>query len=141
MRKILLIMIGLSVGLMADFVRDANTGIVTDNTTGLQWQDDAIGASMAWQSAIDTCENLTLGGESDWRLPNINELKTIIDRSRVKPAIAIAFTQTSSSDYWSSTTIAYYNDSVWLVFFDFGFMGGSAKANDYYYVRCVRAGQ
>ncbi|MDO8455145.1 MAG: DUF1566 domain-containing protein [Sulfurimonas sp.] len=140
MRKILLVMIGLSVGLMADFVRDVNTSIVSDSTTGLQWQDDAVGSTMAWQSAIDTCENLTLGGQSDWRLPNINELKTIIDRSRVNPAIASVFTQTSSDVYWSSTTYEGLKDGAWVVYFDGGYVDGNGK-DDNDYVRCVRAGQ
>ena len=133
-------MIGLSVGLMADFTRDTSTAIVTDSATGLEWQDDAIGSSTTWQSAIDRCENLTLGGQSDWRLPNINELKTIIDRSKVNPAIISAFTQTSSDGYWSSTTTEDYKDNAWGVYFYDGYVGSHGKDN-YYYVRCVRAGQ
>jgi len=70
MKKILLITTGLSLGLMADanrFSRDDTTQIVTDTTTGLQWQDDANASSLTkkWTEAIDYCEALTLGGHDD----------------------------------------------------------------------------
>src|SRR2546427_1367377 len=45
-----------------------------------------------------------LGGHSDWRLPNIRELMTIVDYSRFSPAIDPAFTPTATVSYWSSTT-------------------------------------
>ncbi|MCX6051802.1 MAG: DUF1566 domain-containing protein [Campylobacterales bacterium] len=140
MKKILLVMIGLSVGLMADFVRDANTKIVSDSVTGLEWQDDEIGKVKTWQSAIDRCENLTLDG-SGWRLPNINELKSILDKDRVNPAIANAFTQTDITYYyWSSTEYNGYEDGAWVV----DFYDGSARSNykgTTLFVRCVRTGE
>ncbi len=141
MKKILLVIIGLSVGLMADFVRDANTGIVSDSATGLQWQDNDIGKPMTWQSAIDACENLTLGNENSWRLPNIKELKSIIDASRVNPAIASAFTQTDSTYYyWSSTPYEGYEDGAWVVDFYNGHSRSNYKGSTLF-VRCVRAGE
>ncbi|MFA6137689.1 MAG: DUF1566 domain-containing protein [Sulfurimonas sp.] len=141
MRKILLAVIGLSVGLMADFVRDANTGIVSDSATGLQWQDNDIGKTMTWQSAIDACENLTLGKQTNWRLPNINELKSILDTSRVNPAIASAFTQTDSTYYyWSSTPYEGYEDGAWVMDFYDGHSRSNYKGTTLF-VRCVRAGE
>ncbi|MFA6196505.1 MAG: DUF1566 domain-containing protein [Sulfurimonas sp.] len=141
MNKILLVMIGLSVGLMADFVRDASTKIVSDSATGLQWQDDAIGKVKTWQSAIDSCENLTLGEQNGWRLPAIHELKSIIDKSRVNLAIASAFTQTDTTYYyWSATPYEGYEDGAWVV----DFYDGQARSNykgTTLFVRCVRTGQ
>ena len=92
--------------LSADFNRDDSKAIVNDNATGLSWQDDADASSYTatWQGAIDYCEALTLGGYDDWRLPNINELYTIVDRGRSDPAIAAVFVNTASSGYWSSTS-------------------------------------
>jgi len=89
MKIILLIMIGLSTFLSADFTK--NGDVVTDSKTGLAWQDDAIGSQMSWQSAIDYCEALTLDTYEDWRMPNINELKSIVDRSKREPAIVDGF--------------------------------------------------
>ena len=139
MRAILLIMIGLSL-LHAELTRDATTGIVSDSATGLMWQDNEIGTYTTWQGAIDRCEELTLGPHSDWRLPNVNELKSIVDRSKVNPAIKDEFNHTSSSFYWGSTTYEGYKGNAWGVDFDGGYVDYNGK-NDNFYVRCVRAGQ
>ena len=80
-------------------------GTVTDTSTGLMWQQQTAGA-MTWEAAISYCEGLSLGGYDDWRLPNRNELQSLVDYTRYNPAIdTAAFPDTMSSDYWSSTTI------------------------------------
>jgi len=132
----------------ADFTRDDNTKIVTDNETGLQWQDNET-TERSWQDAIEYCEALTLGSYDDWRLPNTNELDSIVDDTKYNPSMSPVF-QTSAYDYyWSSTTNAgrlinpvmvMYRKGAWLV--DFGH-GGRFSYMDYmnrtnYNVRCVR---
>ena len=91
MRVILLIMIGLSSYLSADFTKSGNT--VSDSVTGLEWQDNNETNSTRhnWQEAIDYCEALSLDTHDDWRLSNVNELKTLIDRSKREPAIVDGF--------------------------------------------------
>ena len=121
----------------ADFSRDGD--IVTDSVTKLEWQDDDVSHEMKWREAIDHCESLELGGHNDWRLPNINELKTIIDRSKYNPAIVSTFEHTSSSSYWSSTTNEDYFEDAWRVFFHNGKVDNYGKDGDYC-VRCVRDG-
>jgi hypothetical protein len=145
MRRILLTMIGLSVALLADFSRDSD-GVVTDSVTGLQWQDnysdngDNI-KSAKWTDAIAYCEALSLGGDDDWRLPNFNELYYLADRSKRNPAIDPPFQHTTtSSGYWSATTIVGDEDYAWGVFFYYGDDGWVDK-DDSLYVRCVRARQ
>jgi hypothetical protein len=140
MKQILLITIGLSVALWADFSRDNSTQIVTDSITGLQWQDNSIGSTMPWEEAIAHCKALELDTHSDWRLPNINELKTIIDRSKVSPAIVDGFTNTSSGSYWSSSTYEGDKRYAWDVYFYSGYTSSYGKGNSTY-VRCVRVGQ
>ena len=125
----------------ADFSKSGN--IVTDSSTGLQWQDDAIGSTMTWTSAITHCENLSLDGHSDWRLPNINALKTLIDDSKINPAIDnsnTAFQHTASYFYWSSTTYVGNTSRAWGVSFSNGSQYYNSKTGSGY-VRCVRAGQ
>ena len=139
MRQILLIMIGLSAFSYGDFTRDNATQVVTDNTTGLQWQDDA-NITKTWTQAIDYCESLTLGGYSDWRLPNFNELYFMADRSKRNPAIDSAFQNVVSYYYWSSTTVVGYEDTAWNVYFYYGYDYWDYKSNSHY-VRCVRDGQ
>ena len=139
MKQILLITLGLSVALLADFTKSGN--IVTDNTTKLQWQDDAIGSTMTWAVAIEHCENLSLDGHSDWRLPNLSELSSILDDTRYNPSIDnTVFQNTASYFYWSSTTDAGYSSNAWNVYFYVGFQNSNAKTYSSY-VRCVRAGQ
>lgn len=141
MKRILLITLGLSVFLWADFTK--NGDIVTDHTTTLEWQDDATGSTMNWQSAITYCEGLNLNG-TGWRLPNINEVKTIIDDSKISPpipAIVDAFTQTVSAYYWSSTTSDNNTSKAWNVDFTLGEIHNHPKTNNSRYVRCVRDGQ
>jgi len=139
MKQILLIMIGLSISLLADFSRHNDTQIVTDNETGLQWQDNE-SVSKTWQGAIDYCENLTLGSYEDWRLPNMNELTSLVDDSKFNPSIDTVFLYTASNYYWSSTTYANRSSYAWIVLFYNGGQSYYVKSN-YRYVRCVRAGQ
>lgn len=141
MRQIPLIMIGLSISLYADFTRDDATQIVTDNSTGLQWQDDSDAKTVTkkWTEAIAYCEGLTLGGHDDWRLPNSNELYYIADRSKRNPAIDSTFQNVYFGDYWSSTTVVGNEDDAWgFNFQDFGYDYLDDKSR-FYYVRCVRA--
>ena len=138
MKQILLILIGLSVLSNADFSKSGD--IVTDNTTGLQWQDDAVGSMMTWQDTINYCENLALESHSDWRLPNINELKTIIDRAKYNPSIVDGFEYTTTGSFWSSTTYEGSHDKAWNVHFYGGDTYDEPKSYENF-VRCVRAGQ
>jgi len=141
MKKIFLIMIGVSLSLMADFTRNDTTQVVTDSETQLQWKDDAIGSTMTWIDAISHCESLTFATHSDWRLPNLKELTSLVDDSKALPSIDTSvFEYTASNRYWSSTTYAGRTSDVWSVHFGNGYQYYSNK-NDNYYVRCVRAGQ
>ena len=139
MKQILLIMIGLSAFSYGNFTRDNATQIVTDNTTGLQWQDD-VNVTKTWTQAIDYCEALTLGSNSDWRLPNFNELYFIADRSKRNPAINGTFKNVVSNYYLSSTTVVGDEYGAWYVYFNYGRGAWNLKSNSNY-VRCVRDGQ
>jgi hypothetical protein len=127
----------------SNFDRNDTTEIVTDNTTGLQWQDDdaVIDDDVNWTAAIDYCENvLDLGGYSDWRLPNRNELLSIIDYSQSGAAIDPEFVNRTWNKYWSSTTSVGNADNAWYVDFYYGSSRYYNKDYDFY-VRCVRGGQ
>lgn len=139
---------------------DNSDGTVSDSATGLMWQkcsngqtgldcsggsaasvlfDDGDGdLGIAHQPAINYCDSLSLATHTDWRLPNVKELTSIVDYGRVSPAInPTYFPNTQSGYYWSSTAYEYNAGFAWIVgFYDgyvnFDFMGGS------YFVRCVR---
>jgi len=120
---------------------DNGNGTVSDSNTGLMWQKEDDNTIRTWESAITYCEGLSLGSYTDWRLPNIKELKSIVDNTKYDPAINTTyFPNTNSSYYWSSTTVAGYSSVAWGVSFDGGSVDGDDKSNGYY-VRCVRGGQ
>ncbi|MCP3894492.1 MAG: DUF1566 domain-containing protein, partial [Bacteroides sp.] len=81
-------------------------GTVTDQNSGLIWQlqDDGIGRN--WQDSLAYCEGLELAGQTDWRLPDIKELQSIVDYTRHDPAIdPTAFTLSDSEGwFWSGTS-------------------------------------
>lgn len=56
---------------------DNGDGTITDNITGLTWEKD-MGQKLTWEEAVEKAENLGLGGYTDWRIPNINELYSLI---------------------------------------------------------------
>jgi hypothetical protein len=99
---------------------DNGDGTVTDTETGLMWQQGESG-QMAWEDALIYCETLDLAGYHDWRLPNINELHSIVDYYVYDPAInTMAFPGCQSSGYWSSTTNIGDSGSAWNMHFDSG---------------------
>lgn len=57
---------------------DIKGEVVVDEKTGLMWQRKRAPNTMNHAAAIEYCENLSLGGYNDWRLPSISELKTLI---------------------------------------------------------------
>ncbi len=146
-------LLGLLSTLNADVI--SKNGIAKDSATGLQWQDEPYtqaeqtaydkntnsGKAGNWQYAKAYCENLTLGGFSDWRLPNIYELNTLLDNTKSsKPYVIDGIENIASSHYWSSTTNASNSSNAWNVNFNNGNDDWNNKTNSNY-VRCVRAGE
>jgi len=129
-----------AVPLWAAFVDNGN-GTVSDTSTGLTWQQDTPDDVVNWEQALAYCESLALGGATDWRLPTIKELRSLVDFSRNNPAIDITrFPNTLPSFYWSSTTYATTTSSAWGVFFLNG-SGSSSNKASITRVRAVRGGQ
>lgn len=118
-----------------------NGDTVTDTVTGLEWQKELMGP-MSWKNALIATEGLSLAGKSDWRLPDKNELRSLIDFSRSYPSIDPAF-PTTSSFYWTSTTNSVLPTHAWLVDFLYGYdsvaSDGDKLSN--YYIRAVRGGK
>ena len=103
-------------------------GTVTDAATGLMWSQDDSGEGLDWESALDLAvlaneENYL--GYSDWRVPNVKELQSIVDYSGVYPAIDEGvFNITDEDAYFWTSTSAYF----------------SAQNPDYYYAWYVAFG-
>lgn len=116
----------------------AMTTTVVDSKTNLQWQRAVVATSYNWTAALAYCEGLTLAGFSDWRLPNVKELSSLIDVFQYTPAIdPVVFPATPMAWFWSSSPHLLYAGSGWGVSFDTGltnqlFFYVAAR------VRCVR---
>jgi hypothetical protein len=116
-------------------------GTVTDITTGLMWQQREAKA-MTWEKALAYCESLDLSGYSDWRLPNIRELLSLVDDSRDDPSIDTGyFPGCRPSIYWSSTTHALYPGFAWHIEFNDGQVRGGGHKGRRHYIRAVRGGE
>jgi hypothetical protein len=100
---------------------DNGDGTVSDGSTGLMWQQSAPTAMMTWQAALDYCGTLPPGKYSDWRVPNIKELGSIVDDTRLNPTIDTTFFPINSGYgfFWSSTTfpVAYLPSHAWGILF------------------------
>ncbi|MFZ2630157.1 MAG: DUF1566 domain-containing protein [Desulfosalsimonadaceae bacterium] len=119
-------------------------GTITDPNTGLMWRQTTDG-TMNWQDALDFCEDLDFVGYDDWRLPDENELRAIVNFGRYYPSIDLEFfPDTFPFFYWSSTTYTYSNTEyyAWSVYFHYGddFLSDKGR-DDGCYVRAVRGGQ
>ena len=121
---------------------DNGDGTVSDLGTGLMWQQSDDGVYRTWKEALAYCENATLAGYSDWRLPNIRELETIVDDTCYNPSIDTNyFMSVKSYYYWSGSTVAVSPNYAWYVYFYDGYVNNYYKTYNYnFYVRCVRSG-
>lgn len=135
---------------------DNGDGTVTDNNTGLMWekkddnnmdplhdQDTGYSWVAAFTVHIAGLNAMNFGGYSDWRLPNVKELQSIVNYGRVKPAVSPEFntactpggtlasgsscTATQASSYWTSTTYVASPPGAWVVGFDEGLVVANSK--------------
>ncbi|MCP4631850.1 MAG: DUF1566 domain-containing protein, partial [candidate division Zixibacteria bacterium] len=87
---------------------DNGDGTITDINRNLIWSQATLG-EMIFSDAQTECSNLSLGGYSDWRVPTLGELLSLVDESFGSPAIDINFfPDTENDNYWSSTIIQEY---------------------------------
>ncbi len=134
--------------------RDLGNGTVSDLNTGLMWvksgyadidvsppvpyQSEGPWRKYFWNQALLYCERLQFAGYSDWRLPNYKELISILDLSRMDPAVdQTYFPGTRSDFYWSSTTFVSQTYHGWYIYFNLGYANHINKDN-YFYIRPVR---
>lgn len=101
-------------------IEDGDSVAVHDGATGLTWQQQSNSGMVNWQRALAHCENLEWAGRTDWRLPDIVELSTLVDeRKTAAPAINTVFFAgfDASAGYWSSTTARNGANSAYVLYF------------------------
>jgi Ni/Co efflux regulator RcnB len=140
--------------------KDTGQGTIKDQLTGLIWLKNAnCGGAMNWQDALNFVAGINDGSNdcgdtskrgthrTDWRLPNVRELQSLVDYGTYNPAlpgnVGNPFTDFQAYNfYWSSTSYAGDPTSyAWVVlfFFEGGDVGWDFKgSNDY--VIAVRGG-
>jgi len=147
-------------------------GTVTDNLTGLMWLQDANAGNdcqgadtgeETWANALASAAACNAGagfaGYTDWRLPNVREMQSLVHYGFAQPAVPDTagtgqlpgtgpnfgngdpFDNVQSDYYWSSTTLAGDTAFAWYVGLDGGHVYDSALKTDGGYVWPVRGGQ
>ena len=157
---------------------DNGDGTITDNTTGLMWEKKSrdglihdFGNTYTWSGVsyyFDTdimdgtitstfLATLNSGsgfaGHTDWRIPNLNELLTLVEYQNQIPAVDSVFNTncvpsctvttcscTQPNTYWSSTTHAGPPEYAWSVDFYYGLASFDFKSSNLHVVRAVRGG-
>jgi hypothetical protein len=133
----------------SDFI-DNGDGTVTHKLTGLVWMRCAMGQT--WDKATASCTGTAatytwdaamalksdFAGKTDWRLPNIAELLTIVEHENYSPAInTTLFPNTPGGGFWSSSTLADDGNAAWFMRIFVG-DGGNAFKSSNWAVRLVR---
>ena len=159
---------------------DNGNGTVTDKLTGLMWLKNANciashypsfdndgtpgDGAVTWVHALEFVAGITYGfyplcgaGYSDWRLPNLRELQSLIDYVFYNPSLPNTLgtgkwtegnpfqgvqwsNSTGATGYWSSTTYAGWTGGAFFVYFNDGIVSASQKINTFY-VWPVRGGK
>lgn len=95
---------------------DNNNGTITDMATGLMWQKLTSASALTWEQALTYCENLSLAGYADWRLPNLKELQSINNELLKNPSVdTLLFKNIQIANYWTSTTLNGQNTKAWYM--------------------------
>jgi hypothetical protein len=134
-------------------------GTVTDNLTGLIWLRNANCANSlrTWHTAKNDVVQLNTNGtmnsnncgdtsnaganQTDWRLPNIRELHSIVDFGTFNPALPSGHPfENFEGTYWSSTTVADDASLAWIMSLTFGRVDDQDKSGNSFNVTAVRGG-
>ena len=132
----------------SDFTPLKGGAVVRHEPTGLEWRrcpegrdwsgGECSGTALTrtWQGALEHADE-----EDGWRLPDINELRSIVERCRVSPAInQQVFPDTPGSHFWSASPYLGYSYYARNVYFLHGNVNWNLKS-DNLSVRLVRDGQ
>lgn len=113
--------------------------IVTDKKSAIYWQDNTSSqeSSKDWDDAVLYCDELVINGLNHWRLPTFKELFSIVDYTRVHPAINPVFDFVNEGTYWTSTDFTPSKARAWTIDFRTGKTYYSYRTTNHA-VRCVK---
>lgn len=153
-------------GRARDFT-DNGDGTITDNNTGLTWEklDDSnlsglsgihdVNNQYCWScgaTKIADLNSMTFAGHTDWRIPNVAELLTLVKYGTSAPAIEPEFQSgcspgctsttcscTTNTYYWTSDNAEFAAGYAWVVEFGYGQSTYASKGGNFW-LRAVRGG-
>jgi uncharacterized protein DUF1566 len=127
-----------------------------DENTGICWQHPKYSERLDWDSAIEYCDSLELGGHTDWFLPSIRDIMNLLGQcdsgvlagrtgycegcdlwNWPVSATCSALFGPEDKFFWSSSTAEDDSTSAWNAHFLNGFIKEGEKKNSTF-VRCVR---
>ncbi|MFK2822126.1 DUF1566 domain-containing protein [Arcobacter sp. YIC-80] len=139
--KYIVFMVLICTLLQAQTFRKNSLKVVIDTNTNLMWIDtiDVLKIKKEHEKAIEYCEKLVFAGYSNWRIPTIDEFKTIVNKKNHKNYINYAFKYNVPDGYWAFKahwrTLWFYADYM-------HFISGTPYYDSRHkkkYVRCVRS--
>jgi hypothetical protein len=111
---------------------------VLDHETGLVWQRNPVNSGSTWTIAFFICDTLEYGGRQGWRLPSVQEQRSLLaSGANLPPGHPFEGLLTDKS-YWSGTTEPSPGTFAYAV--QFGNNTDSQLKTDNNYVWCVRGG-
>lgn len=126
---------------------DHGNGTITDNLTGLMWEQSPSATTFTWANAlsvrIPAINSANLGGHSDWRLPNRKELLTLLNIESTNNStwlISQGFAGIVNNYYWSSSTLKVNTTQAWALYMQSRILSFTLKTNTFY-VMAVRGGE
>ena len=142
---------------------DNGDGTISDERTGLTWEKLADDGSIhdkdtlyTWSDALAVkvagLNTMAFAGHNDWRLPNVNELQSIVSYGASSPAVGPVFNTacapactvltcscTRFDLHWTSTSYQNFTQYAWFVHFADGDLNSNFKTTPAR-VRAVRGG-
>jgi hypothetical protein len=133
---------------ITDRFTDNGDGMISDKLMKVIWVKEpaVIGEKfqkiMTWDEAKEACEKLSYAGyNSGWRMPTVEELRSIVDYTRHEPAWDTnVFAGKHDDWYWTSMECAWNKSAAWCVNSNNGNVNNNNK-NNHNYVRPVRSSQ
>ncbi|MFH1059195.1 MAG: DUF1566 domain-containing protein [Pseudomonadota bacterium] len=120
--------------------------VARDRLTGLVWlrSADAANGLVTWDGALAAVAGLNqrrAAGRGDWRLPNLNELESLVDTSRHSPALPAGHPFLAVREtYWSATTSLYEPAWAWALYLAKGACGVGQKKDPHFWAWAVSGG-
>lgn len=120
----------------------ANDGTVTDQETKLMWMQSALKGTFTFEAAQQAAQNLNaqkgFAGHADWRVPNQDELLSLVMGVNCPSISQEAFPDTPEASFWTSTPHAWNAADALIIHFGNGRIYGNNRYCYFNHVRLVR---